>query len=123
MLHLMLGWYNSIANQIHTNFEVSPNAVFKATKALDDRPNCYCLACWYLFAGKKFISFGIRVSKRVVGHKCPGCSKPMRLVKDEYDENFLLPYQATEEELGSVSYDVYVCMECKKIIKIGRAHV
>ena len=43
---------------------------------------------------------------------CPNCSHTMRLVDEVHDNDYLTPAQDSEENIGSVDYDVWLCDEC-----------
>ncbi|MFN3690310.1 MAG: TPM domain-containing protein, partial [Fimbriimonadales bacterium] len=44
--------------------------------------------------------------------KCPVCLKPMRLLDETADDEYLTELQRTEEQLGSVNYFVWQCDHC-----------
>ncbi len=44
--------------------------------------------------------------------KCPVCLKPMRLLDETADDEYLTELQRTEEQLGSVNYFVWKCDHC-----------
>lgn len=44
--------------------------------------------------------------------KCPVCLKPMSLLDEQADDEYLNELQRTEERLGSVNYHVWKCEHC-----------
>ncbi|MCX7924999.1 MAG: TPM domain-containing protein [Fimbriimonadales bacterium] len=44
--------------------------------------------------------------------KCPVCQKPMHLLDENADDEYLTELQRTEEQLGSVNYHVWKCDQC-----------
>lgn len=44
--------------------------------------------------------------------KCPLCRRPMRLLDEQADDDYLNELQRTEEQLGSVNYLVWRCEPC-----------
>lgn len=53
---------------------------------------------------------------------CPTCSKPMKLMKESQEDAYLSAGQQSEEIVGSVDYDVWVCMDCseRSIVSYGK---
>lgn len=49
---------------------------------------------------------------RNMPHKCPRCGTAMKKVDEVLDNDFLDSAQDTEERLGSVDYDVWLCPSC-----------
>ena len=45
-------------------------------------------------------------------HKCPNCGTKMNKLDEETDNRYLTAAQDTEEHLGSVDYDVWLCPNC-----------
>ena len=45
-------------------------------------------------------------------HPCPNCGTLMHKVDEEHDNDYLTPAQDTEERIGSVDYDVWLCPNC-----------
>lgn len=43
---------------------------------------------------------------------CPRCAAKMKKVDEVHDNDFLTPAQDTEERIGSVDYDVWLCPKC-----------
>jgi uncharacterized protein len=50
--------------------------------------------------------------------KCPHCGAPMILLNERADDAHLLPSEQTEEKLGSVDYDVWLCNRCNHVLKL-----
>jgi len=44
--------------------------------------------------------------------KCPHCGTTMNKVDEVHDNDYLTPAQDTEEQLGTVDYDVWLCPSC-----------
>ena len=44
--------------------------------------------------------------------KCPRCGSAMNKVDEVHDNDYLTPAQDTEEQLGTVDYDVWLCPSC-----------
>lgn len=49
---------------------------------------------------------------RNMPHKCPQCGTAMKKVDEVHDNDFLDSAQDTEERLGTVDYDVWLCPNC-----------
>ena len=45
-------------------------------------------------------------------HPCPNCGTLMNKIDEEHDNDYLSPAQDTEEKIGSVDYDVWLCPNC-----------
>ncbi|HEX6242648.1 MAG TPA: TPM domain-containing protein [Polyangiales bacterium] len=51
----------------------------------------------------------VRSYRRYRARVCPHCGKPMHLLNEESDDEHLQHGQRTEEQIGSVDYDVWLC--------------
>lgn len=49
---------------------------------------------------------------RNTSRKCPNCGTRMEKVDEVHDNDYLTPSQDTEERVGSVDYDVWLCPVC-----------
>jgi uncharacterized protein len=49
---------------------------------------------------------------RVKPRLCPKCGKDLKRMSEKQEDAYLTPGQQNEEMLGSVDYDVWVCMDC-----------
>lgn len=49
---------------------------------------------------------------RNTARKCPHCGSKMNKVDEVHDNDYLSPTQDTEERIGSVDYDVWLCPAC-----------
>lgn len=49
---------------------------------------------------------------RNMPHKCPNCGTMMNKVDEVHDNDYLTPAQDTEEQIGTVDYDVWLCPNC-----------
>ncbi len=62
--------------------------------------------------------FGLRHYLRYRRNYCEHCQdRPMVLLSEIEDDHFLDPPELLEEQLGSVDYDVWCCMNCKQVRK------
>lgn len=57
----------------------------------------------------------VRGFLRYRARACPQCGKAMRLLDEEGDDAFLVQGQQTEERIGSVDYDVWLC-PCNTVV-------
>jgi len=59
---------------------------------------------------------GGRYYQRYRPRECKTCQTDLILLKEDEDDQFLDPGQQLEENLGSVDYDVWACLECEEVI-------
>lgn len=55
---------------------------------------------------------------RYRSRKCPSCKNPMIRLGEDQDDAHLTPAEATEEQIGSVDYDVWACATCDHVAKL-----
>ncbi len=70
-----------------------------------------------LIGGVGLLAAG-RYYMRYRPRKCPKCSGEMILLEEEHDDQYLNESEQTEEQLGSVDYDVWACLSCENVQKI-----
>lgn len=51
--------------------------------------------------------------------RCGGCGLPLVRLGETADDDHLSPGERTEERIGSVDYDVWICPRCGTVRKIG----
>jgi uncharacterized protein len=59
----------------------------------------------------------LRAYLRYRGRRCPRCGTPMRHLDENADDKYLTPVERTEERVGSVDYDVWLCPRCQHTLK------
>lgn len=59
---------------------------------------------------------GGRYYQRYRPRECDTCKTDLILLKEDEDDQFLDPGQQLEENLGSVDYDVWACLECENVL-------
>jgi len=64
------------------------------------------MVAFLLFYKKKASSF------RKKPRACPQCSKPLVLMSEKQEDAYLTAGQQSEEMVGSVDYDAWVCLDC-----------
>ena len=62
--------------------------------------------------------FGVRHYMRYRSRMCETCRLDRVLLTEVQDDEFLSKPQRIEEEIGSVDYDVWACLECEDVIKL-----
>ena len=62
--------------------------------------------------------FGVRHYLRYRSRMCETCRIDRVLLTEVQDDDFLNKPQRIEEEIGSVDYDVWACLECEDVIKL-----
>lgn len=55
---------------------------------------------------------------RYRARNCLVCGSDTVLLTEEQDDQFLDPPELLEEQLGSVDYDVWACLNCEEVVKI-----
>jgi uncharacterized protein len=61
---------------------------------------------------------GRRYYLRYRPRRCPSCSQEMIRLREDQDDEFLDDPEQVEEQLGSVDYDVWACLNCDEVLKI-----
>lgn len=76
----------------------------------------------WIFGGGLIGGFGLlifgRYYMRYRPRHCPTCSHEMILLEEDQDDSFLNDPEQVEEQLGSVDYDVWACLNCEDVLKI-----
>ena len=77
---------------------------------------------WPWFAGGGLLGgtgllLGGRYYQRYRPRDCKNCKTELVLLKEDEDDQFLDPGQQLEENLGSVDYDVWACLDCENVIR------
>jgi uncharacterized protein len=111
------GWVPLIAGLV---FAGAASIGILAGDEADTRAVCgwLTLALLTLTAGYLAISalsMLIRGFRRYRARACPHCGQPMRLLDEASDDTHLQQGQQTEERIGSVDYDVWLC-SCNTVV-------
>lgn len=88
---------------------------YEAYKTLNSSITTYqILAFFFPLTMVAFLLFYKRnaVSFRKKPRSCPECGKPLVLMSEKQEDAYLNAGQQTEEMVGSVDYDAWVCMDC-----------
>ncbi len=100
---------------------VSGNAAVRAKVRKQQRRGPITWWPWILGIGGiggVFTLIGSRYYLRYRPRHCPDCQGVMELLREDQDDPFLDDPELMEENLGSVDYDVWACLQCEKVLKL-----
>ncbi|MGR3712815.1 MAG: TPM domain-containing protein [Shimia sp.] len=87
-----------------------PERALNASRRLMDRLGDWIYAILAPVFGGLFLLF--RRWKRNRPRRCPNDHSKMERINEDVDDDYLKSGQITEEQIGSVDYDVWQCMRC-----------
>jgi uncharacterized protein len=92
-----------------------PGLSRRMENAVDRNP----LVFWGSLGGVGFVAFaGARRYLRNRPRSCSRCSQQMVRLDEDQDDKHLTSGERTEETLGSVDYDIWMCPDCQSTIKL-----
>jgi len=78
---------------------------------------------WVSFFGG-FVGFvgGTKIWKHRKDRTCPKCRKRMEMLPEDEDDVHLTPGQLKEEQIGSVDWQYWYCLECQesRLLRVGK---
>ena len=118
LCYIILAFASSLLGSIrlHSTIYQHSNDPYKCYRELNDARTIMLVTAIFfpLWCAINYIIYR-RVMKQMRNkpRNCNKCGNAMLLLSEKEDNNYLTPQEDTEERIGSVDYDVWLCNKCR----------